>query len=73
MFKAFRYKQAGLMEKNMEKCYVAEIQYARGKTEYGDSQRQVGISSESKMFLKYECISLILQQSNSLKSERHSN
>ena len=47
---------------------MAEIQHARRKTAYGDSE-VVGISSQSKLFLKYECIPLILQQSNSLKSD----
>ena len=45
----------------------------QGEKQHMEIQRQVGISSQSKLFLKYECIPLILQQSNSLKSERLSN
>lgn len=41
----------------------------QGEKQHTEIQRQVGISSQSKLFLKYKCIPLILQQSNSLKSD----
>lgn len=45
----------------------------QGEKQHTEIQRQVGIGSQGKLFLKHECMPLILPQSNSPKFERRSN